>query len=238
MIAALPMYDRPQTQDANDRLWALVHGHLTDLGIPSPPELTRDRPLWDIWIAPDLVLAQTCGGPYREKLHPTVTLVGTPDYALPGCPPGYYNSVVIARQSGDADPFDRPRLAYNDPLSQSGWFAAKSFARHHGITFSATLETGAHANSVTAVLNGQADLAFIDAHTWRMICKWDQTDGLTELARTQPTPGLPLITSPGHDRQALFDAVHQSITDLPDHDRTTLGIAGLIDISADAYLVA
>ena len=99
MIAALPMYDRPETASANDRLWALIHEALGE----GPKHLTREGDLWDIWTAPDLLLAQTCGLPYRARLHDRVTLVGTPDYGLPDLPAGYYQSVLIARADGPRD---------------------------------------------------------------------------------------------------------------------------------------
>ena len=73
MIAALPMYDRPETQDATDRFWALIRDRLRAGGIPAPDHLTRDRDPWDIWTDPDLVLAQTCGLPSRVPTQDTIT---------------------------------------------------------------------------------------------------------------------------------------------------------------------
>jgi hypothetical protein len=81
MIAALPMYDRPEMRAANDRFWQAIRDRLGD----GPPHLTRDRDPWDIWQAPDLLLAQTCGFPYRARLHGRIYLVGTPDYGVEGC---------------------------------------------------------------------------------------------------------------------------------------------------------
>jgi hypothetical protein len=68
VIAALPMYDRPETRAATDRFWELTRDALSLRGIDAPEALTRDRDPWDIWQAPDLVLAQTCGLPYRSGL--------------------------------------------------------------------------------------------------------------------------------------------------------------------------
>ena len=80
MIASLPMYDRPETQAANDRLWTLVRANSDD---PLPPALTRGEDPWDHWQAPDLTLSQTCSLPYRARLHDKVALVGTPVYMSP-----------------------------------------------------------------------------------------------------------------------------------------------------------
>ncbi|MFN3646541.1 MAG: hypothetical protein ACK4S2_08505, partial [Gemmobacter sp.] len=70
MQASLPMYDRPEVQAANDRLWAGIRDRLRAAGLAAPETLVRGRwPLWDHWTAPDLVLSQTCGLPYRSRLH-------------------------------------------------------------------------------------------------------------------------------------------------------------------------
>ena len=95
MIAALPMYDRPETAAATDRYWGLIRDGLRAREIEAPDDLTRTDDLWTLWQSPDLVLAQTCGLPFRARLHGQVQLVGTPDFGLPGCAPGYYNSVII-----------------------------------------------------------------------------------------------------------------------------------------------
>jgi len=99
VIAMLGMYDMPATSAANDRFWTLIRQHLGY----GPTYLTRDGNVWDIWLNPDLLFAQTCGMPYRTRLHGQVQLVGTPDYGLPGCPPGHYCSVLIARAEDDRD---------------------------------------------------------------------------------------------------------------------------------------
>ena len=89
MIASLGMYDRPETAAANDRLWAGIRDGLRSHGIAAPDTLTRGaNAYWDAWTAADLVFSQTCGFPFRARLHDHVTLIGTPDYGLPDCPDG------------------------------------------------------------------------------------------------------------------------------------------------------
>lgn len=236
MIAALPMYDRPETAQANDRLWKAIR---TRLGF-GPDRLTRDRDLWDIWQAPDLLLAQTCGYPYRARLHDHVTLVGTPDYGLPDCPPGYYRSALVARRNDPRqtlDDFDGASFAYNEALSQSGWAAPATHMADHGLTFGPLIATGAHRASALAVVDGHADLAALDAVTWAMIQRHDPfASKLRELDRTPPTPGLPLITARGTDPAPLFSATAAAISDLSPGDRATLLLRGLVAIPAAAYL--
>lgn len=100
MIAHLGMYDRPETAAANDRFWTLIREHLGR----GPQQLSREEDTWRVWTSPDLLLAQTCGCPYRTRLYGEVELIGTPDHGLPGCPAGHYNSVFIARKTRAGEP--------------------------------------------------------------------------------------------------------------------------------------
>jgi ABC-type phosphate/phosphonate transport system substrate-binding protein len=235
VIAALPMYDRPQTRGATDRLWSAIAVRLRATGIAAPKALTRDADLWSLWRHPDLLLAQTCGLPYRARLHRQVMLVATPDYGVEGCPPGHYRSVLVTR-AGEGVPA-APRLACNDPLSQSGWAAALDWAADRGVIFRAVLETGAHAASARAVAEGRADVAAIDAVTWRLLARVEPAaTTLKVIDRTAPRPGLPLIAGPGHDPAPLAEAVECAIAALAAEDRATLGLVGLARLPASAYL--
>ncbi|MDJ0820851.1 MAG: PhnD/SsuA/transferrin family substrate-binding protein [Paracoccaceae bacterium] len=234
MIAALPMYDRPELAAATDRYWQAIASRL---GCPDIP-LTRGGDLWALWQSPDLLLAQTCGLPYRARLHDHVTLVGTPDYGLPGLDPGYYQSVLVVRRDDPAtilaDLANRP-VAVNDPLSQSGWAAlAETMAN---TPLGPVQLTGAHRASAQAVAEGTADLAAIDAVTWALIDRHDAfAQNLRVLTRTTPTPGLPYITAKGRDPEPLRAAITAAITDLDPADRSALMLRGLTLIPATQYL--
>lgn len=232
MIAALPMYDRPELRAETDALWGAIRDALRARGIDAPDSLTRGRDPWAIWTDPGLVLAQTCGLPYRSRLHDRVALVATPDYALPGCPPGHYNSVIIAR-----DPClpDRPRIAVNDPLSQSGWAALHDWTTARGVTRGPVLATGGHAASAHAVARGQADLAAIDAQTWRQILRAGDADPALEIDRTAPTPALPFITAGHRDPAPIRAALAAAVTGLPADLRAALDLAGLVQIAPGTY---
>ncbi len=236
MIAALGMYDLPQIQGANDRFWQAIHAQL---GF-GPATLTRDIDYWDIWRSPDLLFAQTCGMPYRTTLHGAVQLVGTPDYGLPGCAPGYYNSVLVVRADDprrSEDAFAGARFAYNEPLSQSGWAAPMVHLRARGVHMGALVQTGAHAASAQAVADGRADLAGLDALTWALLETHSAVASqLRVLTRTDPTPGLPYITSQRQDAQRLFNAVEAAIQSLCDTDREALHLKDLVTIPSETYL--
>ncbi|MCA0870023.1 phosphate/phosphite/phosphonate ABC transporter substrate-binding protein [Seohaeicola saemankumensis] len=236
MIASLGMYDMPALQPANDRFWQAIRARLGH----GPEQLTRDRDLWEIWQAPDLLLAQTCGLPYRSRLHDRVALVGTPDYGLPDCPPGYYRSVLVVR-AGDRRAtlrdFAGARLACNEGLSQSGWAAPMAHLAGNNARPGAIVFTGAHAASARAVATGQADIAGIDALTWALLLRHDPvTRDLRVIAQTEPTPGLPYITAQTQDAVRLADQVAAAIGDLNAGDKHTLHIRGLVAIPASDYL--
>lgn len=240
MIGSLGMYDRAETAAANDRLWALIAAALRARGQPAPDNLTRGpAAYWPAWEDPALVLSQTCGFPYRARLKDRVTLVATPDYGLPDCPPGYYTSVFVARAD---DPrhlpdFRTARFAYNEPLSQSGWAAPQNHAASMGFHFPPSLETGAHRASAKAVAEGHADLAAIDALTWQMIQRWDPMAArLREVARTAPTPALPYISAKGADAETLFQAMVEAVSSLSPQDQTTLSLRGIVRIDPARYL--
>lgn len=232
----LGMYDVPELAGANDRFWSAIRSELGE----GPAHLDRGRDFWDIWHDPDLVLAQTCGMPFRTSLVDHVNLVGTPDYALPGCAPGYYNSVIITRADCDGDTmadFSGKCLAYNEAVSQSGWAAPMTHAKLQGAVFTRFVHSGGHAASARAVAEGRADIAGIDALTWKLITRYDPVaKELRVLERTTPTPGLPYITSISRDPELVARAVTKAITDLSPSDRKVLELHGLVDIPAMAYL--
>jgi ABC-type phosphate/phosphonate transport system substrate-binding protein len=240
MIASLPMYDRPETAGANDRLWRGIARALGRHGVAAPDALDRTTGLWETWLSPDLLLSQTCGLPYRSRLHDRVTLVATPVCDLPDTAPGYYHSVIVARRTDarrSLAAFGGARLAINDAGSQSGWAAPAAEAAAAGIAFGAIRETGAHRASARAVADGAADLAAIDALTWRMIRRWDDCAlALKEIGTTRHTPALPWITAKGTDPAPLAAAMAEALAELPPADRDILGLLGATSVPPEAYL--
>ena len=241
MIASLAMYDFGPAQAANDRLWALIRDRLQAGGIDAPEALTRgEAAYWPTWEAPDLLLSQTCGYPFRARLPDRVAYVGTPDYGVEGCPPGHYRSVFVVRADDPrqtlAD-FGGARFAYNEDLSQSGWAAPQTHAARLGIRLPPALQTGGHRLSAEAVAEGRADIAALDAVTHQLLQDSDpDIHRLRVIEATLPTPGLPLITAADGPVQALFDAVAGAIAALTPQDRRTLHLQGVVRLPVSAYL--
>lgn len=236
-FASLGMYDYPHTSAANDTLWELARNHLGY----GPGHLTRDKDAWDIWQSPDLVFSQTCGLPYRAKLHDKVQLVGTPDYGINGCPAGYYCSVIVVQNTSvlqNIHALNNMRIAYNDGLSQSGWAAPYAHMKTAGVAFKIGPCTGGHKASAQAVAIGQADFTAIDAVTWEMLQIDDRETAqqLRVIAKTAPTPALPFITSLRQDSDAIATAVEHAIAALPAVTRDALLLNGLVQLPSSAYL--
>lgn len=239
MTASLPMYDSASTRTANDRFWQAIRH---DLG-RGPESLDRTTDPHNMWTAPDLLFSQTCGLPFRTSLYDRVTLIGTPDYGVRGCPPGYYKSCVVVRRD---DPrkhlseFEGARLARNDMRSQSGWAAIEQelIDRSLGFSFAGTvIDTGSHRCSAQAVTDTRADIASIDAVTWTFLKReTSAAQHLRVLTNTRPTPGLPYITSRSENAKPLFDAITRAIERLSARDRARLLLKGLVAIRAETYL--
>jgi ABC-type phosphate/phosphonate transport system substrate-binding protein len=239
LIAALGMYDRPETAGANDRLWALLRDALRDMGQDAPDALVRgDMAYIAGWQSPDLLFAQTCSLPFRAKLAGRVQMIATPDYGLEGCPAGYYRSVYVARRGDGAQAL--PDLAgrafaYNEALSHSGWAAPYSDHRTRGLAIRPMLQTGSHRDSAIAVAAGQADYAAIDALTWDMTQSYDAFAAeLVAFDHTAASPALPYITA--QNPISLRAALVQAIAGLRQADRSTLRLRGLVDIPAADYM--
>ena len=237
MIAHLGMYDRPETAAANDRFWNEIKAQLGY----GPDALTRGlADYWPVWQSPDLLFSQTCGFPYRARLHGHVQLIGTPDYGLDGCPPGYYRSVFVARADDAGTPleaFAGRTMAYNEALSQSGWAAPMNHLSPQGIRPGSLLKSGGHAASARAFAEGRADFAALDALTWELLKTYDAfAAGLAEIAWTDPTPALPYITAKDRDAEAIAQATGTAILNLDPKDREILHLKGLVRIPASTYL--
>lgn len=240
MIASLPMYQRPELAAAHARYWSLIRRRLERSGIDAPGELTQDADVFAVWNDPALVLGQTCGMPFRNGLYGQVELIGTPDFGVDGCAPGHYRSAVVVRR---ADPrtaiedFAAATLAYNQNHSQSGYAAIYHHAASRGFWFALRVCTGGHLASARAVADGAADIAAIDAVTWRLLDRYEPfAASLRVLDWTEPTPGLPYIAGLGADVMSTSAAVAEAIAVLTAEDREALGLRGLISLPAAAYL--
>lgn len=234
------MYDHPALRADLRVYWRIIKDELTKIGVAAPDQLSSNGIGVDFWTRNDLVLSQTCGYPYRTRLFDKVAYVGTPDYGVEGCASGHYRSVVVVRRDSrfrQLQDLDGARFAFNDTLSQSGYHALFAAGRNVGIRILPALETGSHRSSITAVGNGDADFAAIDAVSWRFFQQFEPVAAqLTVIARTAPTPGLPYICATSIDEGLVAEAVGNAIERLPAETKGRLGLIGLVDLGPEAYL--
>ena len=262
MIASLPMYDLPGGDWRYDELWSDIRDALRARGVDAPEALTRSGDPAADWARDDLLLSQTCGLPFRHHLHERLTLVAAPAFLLPDhhpdCPPdprrptdlpaGQYYSVIVARAD---DPrttfsdFDGARLAYNEPLSQSGWGLMSAHAARHGVSFGSGLRTGAHRASALAVLKGRADLAAIDVATFHGPLAQDRwRRELRIIDRTALSPALPYVTAFADLADTLFEAMRSTMAydaadprDIPPlQDSLNIAPEGVVRADRAAYM--
>ena len=93
--------------------------------------------------------------------------------------------------------------------------------------------SGGHETSAAMVAEGRADIAAIDAASWRLIeAHRPFASALRVVASTPPTPGLPLITR--RDPEAVARAVEGALAARPDL-AAAMGIRGLVRMRPEDY---
>ena len=241
-IALLPMYDWPEIRTETDCLWAKIRDVARARGLDAPKELSRPVDLMKAWLSPDLFLAQTCGFPYASRLADRVSVVGTPTYRLPDCPPGRYRSVIIRRRGAKAtclEDLADAVCAYNQTCSQSGFRVLDTAFRDKGIDTNPLergIETGSHRASIRAVAAGQADYAAIDAVSWVLACRHEPAALETcAIVQTKPTPGLPIIASAGRETTPLAEIISEAIAGLDEQSADALCLAGFVRTRRQDY---
>lgn len=242
MIASLAMYDSVATAAANGALWSHLRERLLAAGLPAPADLTRgEAAFWPAWQSPDLILSQTCGYPYRAKLHDRVSLVGAPITGLPDAPEGHYYSVFLARAEDPREclaEFDAAAFIWNEDLSQSGWAAPVNHAQSLGLRLRPSHRSGAHRASAAALRADKGELAALDAVTWAMMEEDGSAAplGLKVVAKTPSTPALPFITATANDADFLRSALSEAIAALTQGQRDLLHLHGIATLAKAEYL--
>jgi ABC-type phosphate/phosphonate transport system substrate-binding protein len=225
LLAALPMYDSPELEAANDTLWSAIAVRLRSFGVAAPSGLVRGRPLEALWRDPDLLLGQACGYPLVTGLAGSVRLVATPSYRAAGCEGPFHRSALVVRADSMFETLVQlrgARCAVNDWASNTGMNLLRAtIAPLAGGArfFSQVTPTGSHVASARAVAKGDLDLAALDcvslAHLRRH--QPELTRQIRIIGWTRRSPGLPLVTSRRTDddtcaalRRALEEVCHDA----------------------------
>lgn len=217
MIAALPMYDWPETRAEMDGWYAALRRKAPVL----PATLTRTDDLHTLWRDPALILSQTCWGPLSLGLDACLLVLAQPDYGdVPGGRGPFYRSALVARKGGAIPVPDHPgpalpalagQLAFNSRDSLSGWLSLVQDAGDPAGWADGLVETGGHRASIRAVAEGRADLAAIDCRSWAQALAHEPcARELVVIGWTAERPGLPFVTARATDEdtaQALAAAL-------------------------------
>lgn len=190
-------------------LWSAIRQRLGE----GPDELSWSGDARACWTAPDLVLGMTCGWPLVTELIDVVDVVGAFDVSVPFAADGRYRSVLVAskprslaewRSVGDVV------VAVNGRDSLSGWV---SMCHAWGDAPERVMVTGAHVESLRAVVSGAAHVASIDAVTFEHAVAAEPNLGAVHVVGHGPlVPSLPLVTAAGrvpvtHLRSAIGEAL-------------------------------
>ena len=203
-IAALPMYDFSELQDAHDLLWSAIAARLRAKGVAHvPPNLTRHLDCRQTWHHPGLLFGQACEYPVAKSFRDRLQLVARPHYLAAGCHASSYRSAIVVRASDSAvslaDLRNR-RCVINEPDSNSGMNllrAAVAPIAEANRYFTSVRFSGSHQRSAELVGAGEGDVTAIDCVTWAHLQRLRPalTDRLKVIDWTPASPCLPFVTA-------------------------------------------
>ncbi|AZF06967.1 phosphate/phosphite/phosphonate ABC transporter substrate-binding protein [Pseudomonas sp. R5-89-07] len=213
--------------------------------------LTRRRAdhldLHSLWLAPELLVAQTCGYPLVTQLRGQVRVIGRPRYELAHSRDGEHCSLLLTREDNPRtrlEQFYDSRGVINGHDSNSGMNLLRECLaplQRGGRFFASVGISGAHRESLRWLREGRADLAAIDSVTFDYLARFAPAEvaGLRIVTRSAPSPTLPYIGSRGLSDERLGqirEAMNLALRDLP-HVAETLGLQAVLAASQDDYRV-
>jgi len=180
----------------------------------------------------------TCGAPYvQDHALDGQQLLSVP---LFNGKPLYYSVIVTrkGRPEKKLTDFSQQVLAYSDPRSNSGFVAPAYQLKKQGIDikthFRLLLNAGNHERSITAVLNGLADVAAIDEYVWiEYLKEFPQSEkSLHIIDRIGPFPFTPVVAGRAVSRDTI-DKLNFALTSMSEDEKgrkllAALGIDGFV----------
>jgi ABC-type phosphate/phosphonate transport system substrate-binding protein len=205
MIANARMYAvSPQAAG----VWRALLGELIEQAqlpielVEHPPPL----PIADLWARGDKAAVFMCGLPFsRAEPQPAPIAAPVPSPIEFGGEARYWTDMVVRADSASLDIRDTfgLRIAFTSPESQSGYAAALSYLTGVGDRFPLFSEVIAPQltplGALTAVLDGAADVAPIDAYALRLLQRYrpELTSQVRIVASTPARPIPILVASSG-----------------------------------------
>jgi len=206
-----------------------VVSELRAAGVESHAEfLDFTTPYRDLLKEPSLILGQCCGPDLFEDYAVKTVPFAAPVISAYEVTPGHYFSHIVTSKSAK---LKNPRVVINNRTSHSGYTAAKLWLDARNIKHYSMYESGSHYNSVRELQAGRADLAAIDALSWRFL----DTHDLQIVDNSEPALAPPFIA--GLESTIPSDLIRPILDKALRHYGKALGITGLIPVTKDDYRV-
>lgn len=220
---ALNWYAYPFNASHWDAVARLIGERLIGLGF----DVSLDRYCGDthtLLSTGDFALAQCCGidaWRYQTKVKPIAAPIFDSDEAT-----GHYASVVLVRKDGPLSSAtiddiykgietSKIRVAANQRFSWSGSLVARHEMPEIALSsWQSWPETGGHRASVQWLIDGRADVVFLDEISWSYLSSSNEVgqNQIRVAGRTSPMPRCPLVVPQG--RADIEAAVRTVLADL------------------------
>ena len=227
MIAALPWYDFPCTRLYLDAVWRETRSLLTTEGIDQvPAALNHTDPYHQLNSRPNLILSQCCGLDLFQPQTANVVPFAAPVITAFDVPPGKYFSYIVARPAAN---LHCPTVVINNRFSHSGHTVMKIWLQAHERSNYTIVESGSHAQSLTTLRDGRADIAAIDAFSWHHL----DTSKLHILDTSESVTAPPFITG----RQSMVPILQltAALGEAFERCGKQFGVGGIVPVSIGDY---
>lgn len=243
------MYDLAEVHASTMQILLALASSLCAIGLDAHadiPVASGHADLLRYWSSDGMLLSQSCGLPFIEDLHDVVDIVGTPLWTDVSDDRGRYRTVIVVRKSLDITSIDNAqglRPVINHSRSLSGWCSlgvALANATNESPITIPYVESGGHAASLQMLQDGEADIASIDAATFRLLSsnRPTLTSNLRVIGHGPLVPATPIIVSKSCG--ATADEVFQVVDEVfrrpvmqgaMDH----IGISGFVRLTNNDY---
>lgn len=254
--ASLPMYDFPEVRKATDAWWSGVAKYMRQAGVENPPTtLQHDIGVKALWEDENLFLSQCCGFDVVFGFKDTLTPLLITDWHATGCEEGQYSSWIVVHEDSDYQHLSElyNKIAViNSQESHSGMHALLALVQPYSQVqdkerafFRHIHESGAHVDSLAAVIAKQADVAAIDCITYALLKEYRPTalSGTRIIGQTDYAPAHPYVTrshTSTETQQRMKEALNAAFNDhaLNAARDTILLKQGLFDRNNDYQKIA
>ena len=200
------MYDFPEVQNSTEKLLvALVEAleSCNETAHVQTPDSSVHAELMKMWRSKDMVLSQSCGLPFMEELHQFVNVIGTPTWTDVSDERGRYQTVIVVREALGISSIAEVRgmrPVVSNTQSLSGWCSlgvALSEVTTEPSFVQPFTQSGGHAKSLQILQDDKADIASIDAATFRLLSRHRPTlvKNVRVIGYGPAVPATPIIVS-------------------------------------------